>query len=39
MPKSKKGQRADGRNQVKSKMPVGKYKEEYGKRKTEEEAK
>lgn len=39
MPKSKKGQRADGRYQVKRKMPDGKYKVFYGKTKTEAEAK
>ena len=39
MPKSRKGQRADGRYQVKRKMPDGKYKVFYGKTKTEAEAK
>ena len=39
MPKSKKGQRADGRYQVKRKMPDGKYRFFYGNSNTEAEAK
>lgn len=39
MAKSKKGYRADGRYQVKRKMPDGKYKVFYGNSKTEAEAK
>lgn len=39
MPKSKKGYRADGRYQVKRKMPDGKYRFFYGNSNTEAEAK